>query len=159
MREGHDTGMERMHQGGERRVVGKGVVQWEAKRARTVPSFQWNSLFNRRSPKTAISSLLFCAISPSKKADEVELVDGQQNHHNRKVPFKVSGQYESCNPHPAERITHQPEPEARQHAESQARHLNTQHGNVSAFASQPFLRCARHHAIPLGQGLHPRNDT
>ena len=95
MREGHDTGMERMHQGGERRVVGKGVVQWEAKRARMVPSFQWNSLFNRRSPKTAISSLLFCAMSPSKKADEVELVDAQQNHHNRKVPSKVSGQYES----------------------------------------------------------------
>ena len=76
LRAGHDAGMERMRQGGEKRVVGKGRVQLEAKRAD-------GSIFPvELAIQSAVSEdsdifIAFLRDITQQKADEAELVDAR----------------------------------------------------------------------------------
>ncbi len=76
MRAGHDAGMERMRKGGEKRVVGKGRVQLEAKRSD-------GSIFPvELAIQTAFTEegdifIAFLRDITQRKADEAELVDAR----------------------------------------------------------------------------------
>lgn len=76
MRAGHDAGMERMRNGGEKRVVGKGRVQLEAKRAD-------GSIFPvELAVQSAVTEdggifIAFLRDITQQKADEAELVDAR----------------------------------------------------------------------------------
>jgi PAS domain S-box-containing protein len=76
MREGHEAGMERMHQGGERRVVGKGRVQLEAKRA-DGSIFPVALVIQSEVTEDGNIFIAFLRDTTQKKADEVELVDAR----------------------------------------------------------------------------------
>ncbi|QUJ76568.1 response regulator [Sulfitobacter albidus] len=76
MRAGHDAGMERMRKGGEKRVVGKGRVQLEAKRADGSIFPVELAIQSAVTPQGDIF-IAFLRDITQQKADEAELVDAR----------------------------------------------------------------------------------
>jgi signal transduction histidine kinase len=76
MREGHYAGMERMHQGGERRVVGKGRVQLKVKRA-DGSIFPVELAIESAVTEDGNIFIAFLRDITQQKADKVELVDAR----------------------------------------------------------------------------------
>jgi signal transduction histidine kinase len=76
MREGHYAGMERMHQGGERRVVCKGRVQLKAKRA-DGSIFPVELAIESAVTEDGNIFIAFLRDITQQKADKVELVDAR----------------------------------------------------------------------------------
>ena len=74
MRAGHDAGMERMRRGGEKRVVGKGRVQLEAKRA-DGSIFPIELAIQSAVTENGDIFIAFLRDITQQKADEAELVD------------------------------------------------------------------------------------
>lgn len=76
MRAGHDAGMERMRKGGEKRVVGKGRVQLEAKRA-SGAIFPVELTIQSAVTESGDIYIAFLRDITQQKADEAELVDAR----------------------------------------------------------------------------------
>lgn len=76
LRAGHDAGMERMRQGGEKRVVGKGRVQLEAKRA-DGSIFPVELAIQSAVTEDSDIFIAFLRDITQQKADEAELVDAR----------------------------------------------------------------------------------
>ncbi|KIN64486.1 Sensory box histidine kinase/response regulator [Sulfitobacter noctilucicola] len=76
LRAGHDAGMERMRQGGERRVVGKGRVQLEAKRSDGTV-FPVELAIQSAVTEAGDIFIAFLRDITQQKADEAELVDAR----------------------------------------------------------------------------------